>query len=130
MNFFFVGCEIIIKQVVKVGGSLFPDYAIDLVKKLKSTDSLVILGGGEFANLIRKYDDILNLSDETAHNAAIDCMNILAQLVDDKVSSSRLAYSIEEAEEINKLGLTPILIVSKILKEDDPFECSWDVTSD
>lgn len=72
----------------------------------------------------------MNLSDETAHNAAIDCMDILAQLVDDKVSSSRLAYSIEEAEEINKLGLTPILIVSNILKEDDPFECSWDVTSD
>ena len=129
MNFFFVGCEIIIKQVVKIGGSLFPDYAIDLVKKLKSTDSLVILGGGEFANLIRKYDDILNLSDETAHNAAIDCMDILAQLVDDKVAS-KLVYSIEEAEEINKIGLTPILIVSNILKEDDPFECSWDVTSD
>ena len=129
MNFFFVGCEIIIKQVVKIGGSLFPDYAIDLVKKLKSTDSLVILGGGEFANLIRKYDDILNLSDETAHNAAIDCMDILAQLVDDKIASSKLVYSIEEAEEINKIGLTPILIVSKILKEEDPFECSWDVTS-
>ena len=92
LNFFFVGCEIIIKQVVKVGGSLFPDYAIDLVKKLKNTNSLVILGGGEFANLIRKYDDILNLS--------------------------------------NKMGLTPILIVSKILKEEDSFECSWDVTSD
>ena len=108
LNFFFVGCEIIIKQVVKIGGSLFPDYAIDLVKKLKNTDSLVILGGGEFANLIRKYDDILNLSDETAHNAAIDCMDILAQLVDDKVSSSRLAYSIGEAEEINTLGSAPI----------------------
>ena len=130
LNFFFVGCEIIIKQVVKVGGSLFPDYAIDLVKKLKNTDSLVILGGGEFANLIRKYDDILNLSDETAHTAAIECMDILAQLVDDKVSSSKLAYSIEEAEKINKMGLTPILIVSKILKEEDSFECSWDVTSD
>ena len=47
---------VIIKQVVKIGGSLFPDYAIDLADKLKNTSSVIILGGGEFANLIRKYD--------------------------------------------------------------------------
>ena len=43
---------IIIKQVVKIGGSLFPENAIELAKKLKNTNSLIILGGGEFANLI------------------------------------------------------------------------------
>ena len=53
-----------IKQVVKIGGSLFPDYAINLVEKLKNTNSLIILGGGEFANLIRKYDEIEKFSAE------------------------------------------------------------------
>lgn len=100
------------------------------MKKLKNTNSLVIIGGGEFANLIRKYDELLNLSDEVSHNTAIDSMDILAKLVNDKVSSSKLVYDIESAHKVSDEGFTPILIVSKILKENDPFECSWDVTSD
>ena len=61
---------IIIKQVVKIGGSLFPDHAIDLAKRLENTSSVIILGGGEFANLIRKYDSQINFSDEANHWAA------------------------------------------------------------
>ena len=120
----------IIKQVVKIGGSLFPDYAIELANQLKNTDSLIILGGGEFANLIRKYDSVQNFSSEVTHYTAIDCMDILAKLVNDKVDSAKLAFSIEEIIEISDEGFTPIFIVSEFLKKEDPFECSWDVTSD
>ena len=91
----------IIKHVVKIGGSLFPDYAIDLADKLKNTESLIILGGGEFANLIRKYDEDINFSDETNHWTAIECMDIISKLVNDKVKSTKLAYSIDEANEIS-----------------------------
>ena len=119
-----------IKQVVKIGGSLFPNYAIDLAKKLENTNSLIVLGGGEFANLIRKYDSEINFSQETNHWTAIDCMDIIAKLVNDKVESTKLAYSIDEAIAISDEGFTPIFVVSKFLREDDPFECSWDVTSD
>ena len=119
-----------IKQVVKLGGSLFPNYAIDLAKKLENTNSLIVLGGGEFANLIRKYDSEINFSQETNHWTAIDCMDIIAKLVNDKVESTKLAYSIDDAIAISDEGFTPIFVVSKFLREDDPFECSWDVTSD
>ena len=119
-----------IKQVVKIGGSLFPNYAINLAKKLKNTNSLIVLGGGEFANLIRKYDSEINFSQETNHWTAIDCMDIIAKLVNDKVESTKLAYSIDDAIAISDEGFTPIFVVSKFLREDDPFECSWDVTSD
>ncbi|WP_369693537.1 delta 1-pyrroline-5-carboxylate synthetase [Methanobrevibacter gottschalkii] len=118
------------KQVVKIGGSLFPNYAIDLAKKLENTNSLIVLGGGEFANLIRKYDSEINFSQETNHWTAIDCMDIIAKLVNDKVESTKLAYSIDDAITISDEGFTPIFVVSKFLREDDPFECSWDVTSD
>ena len=121
---------IIVKQVVKIGGSLFPDHAIDLAKKLKNTDSVIILGGGEFANLIRRYDDEQNFSEETNHWTAIDCMDIIAKLVNDKVDSAKLAYSIDEVEQISNEGFTPIFVVSEFLRCEDPFECSWDVTSD
>ncbi len=115
---------------MKIGGSLFPDYAIDLADKLKNTESLIILGGGEFANLIRKYDEDINFSDETNHWTAIECMDIISKLVNDKVKSTKLAYSIDEANEISDKGFTPIFVVSEFLKTNDPFECSWDVTSD
>ena len=120
----------IIKQVVKIGGSLFPDYAIELAKQLNNTNSLIILGGGEFANLIRKYDSTQNFSSEVTHFTAIDCMDIIAKLVNDKVDSTKLAFSIDEINEISDEGFTPIFVVSDFLKNDDPFECSWDVTSD
>ena len=125
-----MGVIFIIKQVVKIGGSLFPNHAIELAKKLKGTNSLIILGGGEFANLIRKYDAEMIFSDEANHWAAIDCMDIIAKLVDDKVDSTQLACTLEEIEVISKRGLTPIFIVSQFLRDENPFECSWDVTSD
>lgn len=120
----------IIKQVVKIGGSLFPNYAIELAKQLKNTNSVIILGGGEFANLIRKYDGEMKFSEETTHWTAIDCMDIIAKLVNDKVESAKLAYTIDEVNNISDEGFTPIFIVSQFLKTEDPFECSWDVTSD
>ena len=121
---------VIIKQVVKIGGSLFPDYAIELAKQLENTDSVIILGGGEFANLIRKYDDEMQFSEQTTHWCAIDCMDIIAKLVNDKINSTKLAYSIEDINKISNEGFTPIFVVSEFLKTEDPFECSWDVTSD
>ena len=125
-----MGVIIIIKQVVKIGGSLFPKYAIDLADRLENTGSLIILGGGEFANLIRKYNDEMDFSEETNHWTAIDCMDIIAKLVNDKVESTRLAYTIDEAKKISDDGFTPIFVVSEFLRVEDPFECSWDVTSD
>ncbi|WP_296878636.1 delta 1-pyrroline-5-carboxylate synthetase [uncultured Methanobrevibacter sp.] len=119
-----------IKQVVKIGGSLFPNHAIELAKQLKDSDSVIILGGGEFANLIRKYNDEQDFSEDVNHWTAIDCMDIIAKLVDDKIDSTKLAYSIDEVNEISDGGFTPIFVVSEFLKTEDPFECSWDVTSD
>ena len=97
---------------------------------MKDTSSVIILGGGEFANLIRKYDAEQEFSQEVNHWTAIDCMDIMAKLVDDKVESAKLAFTVDEIEEISDEGFTPIFIVSEFLKIDDPFECSWDVTSD
>ena len=119
-----------IKQVVKIGGSLFPEHAIELAKRLENTGSVIVLGGGEFANLIRRYDSEMKFSDEANHWTAIDCMEIIAKLVNDKVDSAKLAYTIDEVHEISDDGFTPIFVVSEFLKVEDPFECSWDVTSD
>ncbi|MBE6499728.1 MAG: delta 1-pyrroline-5-carboxylate synthetase [Methanobrevibacter thaueri] len=119
-----------IKQVIKIGGSLFPNHAIKLINKLKNTNSCIILGGGEFANLIRKYDKEQNFSQNITHWTAIDCMDIIAKLTNDKTNHTKIAYTLEEINTISEEGLTPIFAVSQFLKHNNPFKCSWDVTSD
>ncbi|MBO6274515.1 MAG: delta 1-pyrroline-5-carboxylate synthetase, partial [Methanobrevibacter sp.] len=89
-----------------------------MAKKLENTDSLIILGGGEFANLIRKYDSSQSFSGEVTHYTAIDCMDIIAKLVNDKVDSTKLAYTLDEAVAISDEGYTPIFIVSDFLIEE------------
>lgn len=41
--------------VVKIGGSLFPEYSINLARKLVGHDVMIICGGGALANQIRAY---------------------------------------------------------------------------
>ena len=86
---------------------------------MEGENCLFVIGGGEFANLIRKYDKEIEFSQDVTHETAIDAMDILAKLLNDK-----LALSISD---LNKI---PIMICSDILKENDPFAHSWDVTSD
>ena len=57
-------------------------------------------------------------------------MDIIAKLVCDKVDSAKLALSIKDVHEISNKGFTPIFIVSEFLKKENPFKCSWEVTSD
>jgi hypothetical protein len=50
------------KWVIKVGGSLFPDYAVKLCKNLVGKNVIVICGGGILANLLREYDKKIGFS--------------------------------------------------------------------
>ena len=86
--------------------------------------TLIVVGGGEFANLIRKYDGDVGFSEDVTHETAIDCMDIISKLVCDKVPSAKLAYSIDEVLKIAGEGLTPIFVVSEFLKEDKLYEFS------
>ena len=123
-------CDKIIEWVVKVGGSLFPNHAIELIKSLEDTKSVIINGGGEFANLIRKYDDDLGFTSQVTHETAIDSMDIIARLLNDKLEFTKLVYDLDQVHEALNDEYIPILICSDILKELDPFEYSWDISSD
>lgn len=122
--------DIIIEWVVKIGGSLFPTDAIKVAEKIKGTKSLIVTGGGEFANLIRRYDKNKGFSADVTDETAIECMTIISKLINDKIEHTEIAYTLEEANKISDLGKIPILICSEILKENEPFKHSWEVTSD
>ena len=97
---------------------------------MEGENCLFVIGGGEFANLIRKYDNEMEFSEDVTHETAIDAMDILAKLLNDKLAFTDICYTIEEAIGISDLNKIPIMICSDILKENEPFAHSWDVTSD
>ena len=97
---------------------------------MKGQNCLLVIGGGEFANLIRKYDALIGFSEDVTHETAIDSMDILAKLLNDKLAFTEISYTLEEAIGISNSNKIPIMICSDILKDNEPFAHSWDVTSD
>ena len=101
-----------------------------MANALEGQNCLFVIGGGEFANLIRKYDVEIGFSQDVTHETAIDSMDILAKLLNDKLAFTEISYTIEEAKSISDSNKIPIMICSGILKENEPFKHSWYVTSD
>lgn len=116
--------------VVKIGGSLFPEYSINLAQELVGKDVLVVCGGGQMANQIREYHHELNFSPTAGHKTAILCMDILGMLLADKVKGAKAVRSLEEAKKVLDAGKLPVLIPAMLLEYLDPLEHSWRVTSD
>jgi 5-(aminomethyl)-3-furanmethanol phosphate kinase len=125
--------------VIKVGGSLFPEKAIELCEAIMTLNNssghipkkiLFICGGGEFANKIREYDNEFYFSDTASHNSAIMCMDIIGTLLADKVIGLEAVKSIDKARSIINHGKLPVLIPSNVIELLDPLEHSWRVSSD
>lgn len=73
--------------VWKLGGSLFdlPDLA-QRIRRLKAeryaaVSVVIIPGGGEFANVVRRLDQTYQLSAKDSHHLALEAMRINARLV-------------------------------------------------
>lgn len=109
--------------VLKIGGSLF-DHSRVLLKKIaaEGLDILVVPGGGEFADGVRKVYRERPLSDDAAHWMAVLAMNQYAYYLAD-------GTGIPLTESINGSG-TRIALPYEILRKDDALPHSWDVTSD
>jgi aspartokinase-like uncharacterized kinase len=123
------------EAVLKVGGSLSEDPYIltRLCKELsvlaKEHRIVVVPGGGEFADTVRKLDKKYGLSDAVAHKLAVLAMDqyglLLSEITPDSISS----YSLDKVSNHVK-GKLPIFLPSQHMFCEDPLENSWDVTSD
>jgi aspartokinase-like uncharacterized kinase len=124
--------------VIKIGGSLFPERAIELCESIIALNDssehhkkiLIICGGGEFANKIREYDKVNDFSSTANHNSAIMCMDIIGTLMADKIERLEAVKSIEMANSILDQGKIPVLVPTNIMETHDPLEHSWRVSSD
>ncbi len=118
--------------VVKIGGSLFPEYTEELCNHLiKSDEKLVLVnGGGLLANDIREINKINSFSDDVNHWNAIKCMDIIGNFIADKNDDIIPIRSFEEIETVHKNNKTPLLLTYELMRKEDPLKHSWDVTSD
>ena len=123
-------------SVVKIGGSLalYPDKLKELCIRLseaaKTHNVVLVPGGGEFADVVRKCDKRFNLSCKASHQMAILGMDQYGFLLSDLTANSQVVNQLEKVKELLNLGKLPVFLPSCLMLDKDPLENSWDVTSD
>jgi 5-(aminomethyl)-3-furanmethanol phosphate kinase len=121
--------------VLKIGGSLFPEKAIDICRVLVNENDvnakiLIICGGGKFANKVRDYNEQIGFSNTANHRSAIMCMDIIGTLLADKLEGLETVNTLEDAMKVSEQGKIPVLNSYSLMEDHDPLEHSWRVTSD
>ena len=122
------------EAAIKVGGSLIPHVNVlkalcSELSKLAETHRIVVVpGGGDFADAIRKIDRSYRLPNAASHKMALLAMDQMAFLLSHVTPNS---YLIRAPEEIDRsVAALPIFLPSKLIFEKGALEPSWDVTSD
>lgn len=124
------------EAVIKVGGSLSKKpsalraLGVTLNLLAKSHHIAIVPGGGRFADTVRKLDKIFDIPATLSHRMAILAMDQYGLLLSTVISDSDLYNSIQKVEKSAKTGRAAIILPSKLLLKADPFEPSWNVTSD
>lgn len=126
--------------VYKLGGGLLdlPDLHTRLQSVIEDDlpcHPLVVVGGGEAANIVRDWDRQFELSASQSHWLAIAAMQMNSLLLKQLLPSGQL---IESREQVNRCwhnDQISILDVEQILRSesnarDDALPENWDVTSD
>ena len=120
-------------SVLKIGGSLLnyleklKIFCKTLSKISETAKILIVPGGGIFANTVRDFQKKIKFSDDTAHWMAILTMDIYAFLLKDMIEGSEIIYTLEETSSRDK----PVILAPfNLMKEKDPLEHSWRITSD
>lgn len=125
--------------VCKIGGSLFdlPDLAERLQAVLalrRGANALIVSGGGDAAELVRRWDAGGRLGDDAAHRLAIRAMDFNARMLAEVLPAGVVVGSVPESAAAWDRGDLPILAAGRFLFDGpapaDPPPASWDVTSD
>lgn len=99
------------------------EVAWAIMEVLEDHEILVVPGGGPFADEVRAEYKKGELSKEAAHKQAIEVMDQYGLYLSDV---SGMGTTLDPLEKT----LPKILLPSSFFSDNDPFEPSWDVTSD
>jgi aspartokinase-like uncharacterized kinase len=127
---------VLLDFVIKVGGGLLTsvgdlDHALAAVAALAQRHrTLVVPGGGPFADEVRRIDADLGLPGDAAHWMAVLAMDQYAHLLAARVARGVVVTSVADAHAQADSGRVPVIAPSQWLQEVDPVPHTWDVTSD
>ena len=122
--------------VIKVGGSLaetpedLEALAAELGRIGTKFEVVVVPGGGKIADVVREFDSKFGLHPSLAHKMAILAMDQYGLLLSQLIPSCQTCNSLKDAQKISMAGKVAIFLPSNLLSLGDPFEATWDVTSD
>ncbi|MBV2094968.1 MAG: amino acid kinase [Candidatus Thiodiazotropha sp.] len=118
--------------VVKLGGSLFDsDHLSNWLALLAQAGSTVIVpGGGPFADQVRRAQRRWRFDQSSAHNMALLAMEQFGRMVCGVQPGLRAAASRSQVAEVLARGETPVWLPSAMVMAESAIEHSWEVTSD
>lgn len=120
--------------VLKIGGSLAEsDAAAQLMRRLSAlrlARLVVVPGGGDYADAVRRAQRRHGFADPAAHRMALVAMHISALQLAALGAGFALAESVEEFERAWERGATPIWAPERMALAAPEIPQSWDVTSD
>jgi len=126
--------------VYKLGGSLLSLSHLGpricrLLDSQQDSRPLLVVGGGEAADLVRRWDREHHLTAESAHWLALAAMTLNEALVQQLLPDSRIVANRHEAHRAWDEGIVPILSADHFLRDeeatcDHPLPHTWEVTSD
>lgn len=125
-----------VELVVKLGGGMLrhPDAlapVLDLVgDAARRRRTLVVPGGGPFADAVREADRRFGLSDTAAHWMAVLAMDQYAYLLAERLAGGRVVDGPDEVAAALADGARPVLAPARWLRAADPLPHAWAVTSD
>lgn len=124
--------------VFKLGGSLLdlPDLAerLRVVVRQVSTKPLIVVGGGNAADLVREWGEVHALSASSAHWLAVQAMefnrHLLKTLVPEAVTISHLDQATDVWEKGSIALLNSFDWLQRAETQSESLPHSWEVTSD
>jgi aspartokinase-like uncharacterized kinase len=130
-------------RVVKVGGSLFrfgglPAVLRDWLAAQAPAANVLLAGGGELADVIRRADQTFAVGQERAHWLCIDAMSVSARLLAALLPEAAWAAGLEQLRQaISRHDKQPLIFdAAEFLRKEEPslggspVPHTWAVTSD
>jgi 5-(aminomethyl)-3-furanmethanol phosphate kinase len=124
-----------IETVIKVGGSLGQSHQLpELLRKISELShrhkTLIIPGGGAFADAVRDYDSRFGLDTDVSHWMSIMGMDQFGHLLASLIPNGVRVRGLAAAREVLEIGRVPVIMTYDLLRQTDALPRNWDVTSD
>lgn len=122
--------------VIKVGGSLAvePDalrgLCVELSRVAERFRVVVVPGGAQFADVVRKIDEKFGLSAGASHRMALLGMDQFGLLLSELIPNCRVASSLSAISGLGSSGRVVVLLPARLVFRARSLVASWDVTSD